>query len=128
MSTYQRPMFNVFRKVNFDDSIEKIEWRTYYPYTRSFRNNDIIEIVINQSTLFDATYDSQLLLSGKIIKTGDGDVSFVNNAPAFMFSSVKYTADGDVSFVNNAPTFMFSSVKYAYIKNHGCQVLYNIDM
>ncbi|KAJ8912004.1 hypothetical protein NQ315_003541 [Exocentrus adspersus] len=87
-------MFNVFRKVNFDDSIEKIEWRTYYPYTRSFRNNDIIEIVINQSTLFDATYDSQLLVSGKIIKTGDGDVSFVNNAPAFMFSSVKYVLGG----------------------------------
>ncbi|KAJ8917913.1 hypothetical protein NQ315_002606 [Exocentrus adspersus] len=94
MSTNQRPMFNVFRKVNFDDSIEKIEWRTYYPYTRSFRNNDIIEIVINQSTLFDATYDSQLLVSGKIIKTGDGDVSFVNNAPAFMFSSVKYVLGG----------------------------------
>ncbi|KAJ8914248.1 hypothetical protein NQ315_003613 [Exocentrus adspersus] len=94
MSTNQRPMFNVFRKVNFDDSIEKIEWRTYYPYTRSFRNNDIIEIVINQSTFFDATYDSQLLVSGKIIKTGDGDVSFVNNAPAFMFSSVKYVLGG----------------------------------
>ncbi|KAJ8912832.1 hypothetical protein NQ315_014415 [Exocentrus adspersus] len=94
MSTNQRPMFNVFRKVNFDDSIEKIEWRTYYPYTRSFRNNDIIEIVINQSTLFDATYDSQLLGSGKIIKTGDGDISFVNNAPAFMFSSVKYVLGG----------------------------------
>ncbi|KAJ8912172.1 hypothetical protein NQ315_006137 [Exocentrus adspersus] len=94
MSTNQRPIFNVFRKVNFDDSIEKIEWRTYYPYTRSFRNNDVIEIVINQSTLFDATYDSQLLVSGKIIKTGDGDVSFVNNAPAFMFSSVKYVLGG----------------------------------
>ncbi|KAJ8910462.1 hypothetical protein NQ315_003516 [Exocentrus adspersus] len=96
MSTNQRPMFNVFRKVKFDDSIEKIEWRTYYPYTRSlsFRNNDVIEIVINQSTLFDATYDSQLLVSGKIIKTGDGDVSFVNNAAAFMFSSVKYVLGG----------------------------------
>ncbi|KAJ8917001.1 hypothetical protein NQ315_012917 [Exocentrus adspersus] len=94
MSTNQRPMFNVFRKVNFDDSIEKIEWRTYYPYTRSFWNNDIIEIVINQSTLFGATYDSQLLVSGKIIKTGDDDVSFVNNAPAFMFSSVKYVLGG----------------------------------
>ncbi|KAJ8912573.1 hypothetical protein NQ315_006645 [Exocentrus adspersus] len=71
MSTNQRTMFNVFRK-----------------------NNDIIEIVINQSTLFDATYDSQLLVSGKIIKTGDGDVSFVNNTPAFMFSSVKYVLGG----------------------------------
>ncbi|KAJ8915425.1 hypothetical protein NQ315_003186 [Exocentrus adspersus] len=94
MSTNRRPMFNVFRKVKFDDSIEKIEWRTYYPYTRSFRNNDVIEIVINQSTLFDATYDSQLLMSGKITKTGDGDVSFVNNAAAFMFSSVKYVLGG----------------------------------
>ncbi|KAJ8909769.1 hypothetical protein NQ315_007966 [Exocentrus adspersus] len=94
MSTNQQPMFNVFRKVKFDDSIEKIEWRTYYPYTRSFRNNDVIEIVINQSTLFDATYDSQLLVSGKIIKTGDGDVSFVNNAAAFMFPSVKYVLGG----------------------------------
>ncbi|XP_023312299.1 uncharacterized protein LOC111692490 [Anoplophora glabripennis] len=73
-----------------DESIQKVEWRTYYPYVKSFRNNDVIEIIINQADVFDATYDGQILISGKITKVGNGGVSFVNNAAAFMFSSATY--------------------------------------
>lgn len=82
--------FDLFRRPRIDESIQKIEWRTYYPYVKSFRNNDVVEIAINQSDVFDATYDGLLLITGKATKTGNGDVSFVNNAGAFMFSSTAY--------------------------------------
>ncbi|KAJ8915679.1 hypothetical protein NQ315_000612 [Exocentrus adspersus] len=73
-----------------DESIEKVEWRTYYPYVKSFRNNDTIEITINQSDVFDTMYDGLLLISGKVTGTGDGNVALVNNAGAFMFSTITY--------------------------------------
>nr|XP_023021559.1 uncharacterized protein LOC111509936 [Leptinotarsa decemlineata] len=88
-------VFNIFRKPQIDESIQKIEWRTYYPYVKSFRNNDVIEININQSDAYDALYDSLLFISGKVEKTkGDGKVSFVNNAGAFMFQSASYEQSG----------------------------------
>ena len=33
----------IFRKIDFDDSIIKEEEHTYYPQTKSFNNNDEIE-------------------------------------------------------------------------------------
>ncbi|KAJ8916444.1 hypothetical protein NQ315_014657 [Exocentrus adspersus] len=82
--------FDIFRTPRMDESIEKVEWRTYYPYVKSFRNNDTIEITINQSDVFEAMYDGLLLISGKVKKNGGGTVSFVNNAGAFMFSAISY--------------------------------------
>ncbi|KAJ8909926.1 hypothetical protein NQ315_005645 [Exocentrus adspersus] len=82
--------FDMFRTPKMDESIEKVEWRTYYPFVKSFRNNDTIEITINQSDVFDAMYEGLLLISGKIKKTGNGSVAFINNAGAFMFSSITY--------------------------------------
>ncbi|KAJ8912582.1 hypothetical protein NQ315_005745 [Exocentrus adspersus] len=82
--------FDIFRTPRMDESIEKVEWRSYYPYVKSFRNNDTIEITINQSDVFEAMYDGLLLISGKVKKNGGGTVSFVNNAGAFMFSAISY--------------------------------------
>ncbi|KAJ8912962.1 hypothetical protein NQ315_000018 [Exocentrus adspersus] len=62
--------FYIFRTPRMDESIEKVEWRTYYPYVKSFRNNDTIEITINQSDVFEAMYDGLLLISGKVKKNG----------------------------------------------------------
>lgn len=56
-------VFDLFRRPRMDESIQKIEWRTYYPYIKSFRNNDVIEIAINQSHVFDATYDGLILIT-----------------------------------------------------------------
>ncbi|KAJ8916414.1 hypothetical protein NQ315_014625 [Exocentrus adspersus] len=82
--------FDMFRTPRMDESIEKVEWRTYYPYVKSFRNNDTIEITINQSDVFDAMYDDLLFISGKVTGAGDGNVALVNNAGAFMFSTITY--------------------------------------
>nr|XP_023027928.1 uncharacterized protein LOC111515966 [Leptinotarsa decemlineata] len=88
-------VFNIFRKPQNDESIQKVEWRTYYPYVKSFRNNDVIEININQSDAYDALYDSLLFISGKVERTkGDGHVTFVNNAGGFMFQSATYELNG----------------------------------
>ncbi|CAG9818880.1 unnamed protein product [Phaedon cochleariae] len=83
------------KKPHIDESIQKVEWRTYYPYVKSFRNNDVIEININQSDAFDALYESILHISGKVTRTeGVGRVGFVNNAGAYMFQSISYDQNG----------------------------------
>ncbi|CAG9814154.1 unnamed protein product [Phaedon cochleariae] len=88
-------VFNIFRKPHVDESIQKVEWRTYYPYVKSFRNNDVIEININQSDAFNALYESILHISGKVTRTeGAGHVAFVNNAGAYMFQSISYDQNG----------------------------------
>ncbi|XP_074034179.1 uncharacterized protein [Leptinotarsa decemlineata] len=88
-------VFNIFRKPQNDESIQKVEWRTYYPYVKSFRNNDVIEIDINQSDAYDALYDSLLFISGTVERIkGDGRATFVNNAGDFMFQSATYEQNG----------------------------------
>ncbi|KAJ8914808.1 hypothetical protein NQ315_014553 [Exocentrus adspersus] len=42
-----------------DESIKKVEWRTYYPFVKYFRNNDTIEITTNQWDVFDAMYEGE---------------------------------------------------------------------
>jgi hypothetical protein len=52
-----RHVFNIFQKPQFDETIQKIESRSYYPYVKSFNNNDAIEITINQSDSWQLMYD-----------------------------------------------------------------------
>ncbi|KAJ8912539.1 hypothetical protein NQ315_006609 [Exocentrus adspersus] len=82
--------FDIFCTPRMNESIEKVEWTPYYPYVKFFRNNDTIEITINQSDVFEAMDDGLLLISGKVKKNGGGTVSFVNNTGAFMFSAISY--------------------------------------
>lgn len=87
--------FNVFKKPRFDDSVKKVEERTYYPYTKSFENNDIVEICVNQSDAWFRMFDSAISIKGKVTKTaGDGEVKWTINAPAFLFESITYELCG----------------------------------
>lgn len=88
-------MFDVFRKPQFDETIQKLETRTYYPYVKSFHNSDVIEITINQGDSWLSMHDAALFIEGKVTKTaGAGDVSLVNNAGAFLFDSISYDLNG----------------------------------
>ncbi|XP_074035584.1 uncharacterized protein [Leptinotarsa decemlineata] len=65
------------------------------PVCQSFRNNDVIEININQSDAYDALYDSLLFITGKVERIkGDVRVTFVNNARGFMFQSATHEQNG----------------------------------
>jgi hypothetical protein len=88
-------VFNVYQKPSFDESIQRVETRTYYPFVKSFNNNDNIEITIQQSDVWLGIYDAALYIDGKVEKTaGTGTVSLVNNAGAFLFDTISYELNG----------------------------------
>ena len=88
-------VLDLYRSPLSDDSISHIETRTYLPYIKSFKNNDIIEITINRSESWLLMHEAALSISGKLTKTeGGGTVKFVNNAAAFFFDSITYLLNG----------------------------------
>lgn len=88
-------IFDIYRKAQFDDTIQKIELRTYLPYIKSFNNNDVIDIQIKQGDAWLQMYNAALVIEGKLTKTeGDGTVNFVNNPAAFFFEQISYSIDG----------------------------------
>lgn len=88
------PFARLYNDVVYDDSIKKEEEKTYYPYTKSFENNDIVDICVNQSDAWFNMSLSSISIKGKVVKTGDGNVSFSPNAAAFLFESVTYLQCG----------------------------------
>lgn len=87
-------IFNIFQKPQYDETIQKVETRTYQPYVKSFNNNDVIEISINQSDQWILMSDAALIIEGKIKTEGTGEASLVNNAGAFFFDSITYDLNG----------------------------------
>lgn len=88
-------VFDVHRTPTFDESIQRLEQRTYYPFVKSFLNNDIVEITINQGDAWLLMFDAALYIKGKMTQTaGTGECSFANNGGAFLFDSISYELNG----------------------------------
>lgn len=88
-------VFDIYQKVNHDNSIVGADWRTYLPFVKSFGNNDIIEIGINRPDTWLLMYDAAIVIQGVVTKTaGAGQVSLVNNAGAFLFDAISYELCG----------------------------------
>ncbi|XP_049825040.1 uncharacterized protein LOC126265969 [Aethina tumida] len=89
------PIFDIYRKPTFDETIKKYEVHTYYPYVKSFNNNDSIEITINKSDSWLLMHEAAIVIAGTLEKTaGDGAVQLVNNAGAFLFDRITYSING----------------------------------
>lgn len=87
--------FDIYQPVNSDESITKVETRTYLPFVKSFNNNDTVEITINRSDVWMLMCDAVLVIKGKKEKVvGAGKVDFVSNAGAFLFETVTYELFG----------------------------------
>ncbi|CAG9823876.1 unnamed protein product [Phaedon cochleariae] len=84
------PVFDVFRKPRLDESITKVEWRTYYPYEKSFENNDVINITVNQADSWLAMFEGIITIKGKLVVTGGGIGTLTHNAGAYLFDSCTY--------------------------------------
>ncbi|CAG9815979.1 unnamed protein product [Phaedon cochleariae] len=84
------PVFDVFRKLRLDESITKVEWRTYYPYVKSFENNDVIDITVNQADSWLAMFEGIITIKGKLKVTGGGTGTLTHNAGAYLFDSCTY--------------------------------------
>lgn len=88
-------VFNLYQPINTDESIVKVESRTYLPFIKSFNNSDVIEITINRSDCWLLMYDAAIIIKGKLQKTkGSGEVKLVQNAGAFLFDSIIYELCG----------------------------------
>ncbi|XP_057656735.1 uncharacterized protein LOC130894148 [Diorhabda carinulata] len=85
------PMFDIYRKPMFDDSIRKAEYRTYAPFIKSFNCSDIVEFSINQVDSFFAMSETLLCIKGSLEIHGAGDVKLANNVGAFLFDSCTYS-------------------------------------
>lgn len=96
-------MFDIYRKPQFDETLQKIETRTYYPFVKAFNNNDVIDIAIQQGDSWFLMSDAALVIEGKLTKLGgDGDVSLVHNAGAFLFNRISYDINGkEVDYVRD---------------------------
>ncbi|KAG5865290.1 hypothetical protein JTB14_036908 [Gonioctena quinquepunctata] len=60
-------VFDMYRRPKFDESIQRLETRTHYPYVKSFGNNDIIEIPIQQSEAWLLMYDAVITIKGTLV-------------------------------------------------------------
>lgn len=85
------PMFNIFRKPTFDESIRKAEYRTYVPFIKSFNCSDIVEFSINQVDSFFAMSETLLGIKGSLEIHGAGEVKLANNVGAFLFDACTYS-------------------------------------
>ncbi|XP_045466136.1 uncharacterized protein LOC123674982 [Harmonia axyridis] len=87
--------FNLYSPINNDESISKVETRTYLPFIKSFNNNDSIEVSINRSDTWLFMHDAVLIIKGQLEKTaGNGTIKLVPNCGAFLFDSISYELHG----------------------------------
>ncbi|CAG9823888.1 unnamed protein product [Phaedon cochleariae] len=84
------PVFDVFRKPRSDESITEVEWRTYYPYVKSFENNDVIDITVNQADSWLAMFEGITTIKGELKVTGGGTGTLTHNTGAYLFDSCTY--------------------------------------
>lgn len=90
-----RELFDIYRKPQFDNTIQKIVTREYVPFVKSFECNDLIEITINQSDSWLILHDAALIIKGSLKRTkGNGEVRLINNAGAFLFDTITYILSG----------------------------------
>lgn len=86
----------LFQDPVYDDSIIREEVRTYYPFVKSFGNNDEIEIAIYQQDALLLMSEAFIVIEGTLTKNtaGTGTIEFTNNAGAFLFDSITYEMNG----------------------------------
>ncbi|KAJ8981577.1 hypothetical protein NQ317_002605, partial [Molorchus minor] len=80
---------------NFDESIVREEVRTYYPFVKSFGNNDEVEIAIYQQDSILLMSEAAIIIEGTLKKnaTGTGTVVSTRTKRAEMEESIKQFVD-----------------------------------
>lgn len=89
-------VLNIFKSVNFDDSIVDEQYHTYSPRVENFNNNDEIRILIHQQDVFTLPNQSYLEIEGKFTGLPDGLESgyLTRNAFAYLFEEIRYELNG----------------------------------
>ncbi|XP_071055502.1 uncharacterized protein [Onthophagus taurus] len=93
-------ILNVSDKVEFDNSLVRIQYHNHLPYSsNSFNNSDEIRIAIQQQDVYTLPSQSFIYVQGKLLKddgTVDKDSKLSVNPIAHMFSEVRFECGGNV--------------------------------
>lgn len=107
-------ILNINDPVNFDDSITKIEYHSYSPFTNTFKNNDEIRIAIQHQDIYVLPCESLIYIEGKLEcvpeTTKTSDAKFTNNAIAYLFEEIRYEING-VEIDHNKNVGLTSTIK-----------------
>jgi hypothetical protein len=77
---------------SMDSKITKIEYHPYVPYIRSYKNNDEIRIMIQQTDVYLLPHESFLFIEGKIEDATK--LKFCNNGLSFLFEKIRLELNG----------------------------------
>nr|XP_022908154.1 uncharacterized protein LOC111419559 [Onthophagus taurus] len=93
-------ILNVSDKVEFDNSLVRIQYHNHLPYSsNSFNNSGEIRIAIQQQDVYTLLSQSFIYVQGKLLKddgTVDKDSKLSANPIAHMFSEVRFECGGNV--------------------------------
>ena len=97
----QEDYLDVTSPPQFDDSVVKLTYHSYFPNnTLTLNNSDEVRISINNQDLLTLPSRSFLYIKGTLANLAKGHL--VNNAFAFMFDEIRYTVAGkEVDMVRN---------------------------
>lgn len=61
-------ILNIGQDIQYDNSIMKLEYRSYAPFLNSFNNNDEIRISIQNQDLYILPSESFIYVEGRLLK------------------------------------------------------------
>lgn len=80
-----------------DCRITQIDYHSFLPYsTSALSNNDEVRIALHNTESYTLPCESYIYIEGEVNKPEEmtGDVRFINNGLAFLFSEMKYEING----------------------------------
>ncbi|CAB3229480.1 unnamed protein product [Arctia plantaginis] len=111
-------ILNIEESVLFDDSIKGIEYHSYTPYHKSYKNNDDIRIRINDMDTIVLPFESVLIVEGTTVQ--------VNKAPTMSSSKLQMQEWITNKGLAYLPT-MLKVELYQIIKEHKEAAIYEAD-
>lgn len=87
--------------IHFDESISKIDYLTFHPFSATYRNGEEIRFIINNLDILTLPHEAKLYIEFSL--TGnDGEAVpadtavLINNYPAFFFESIRFEINNRV--------------------------------
>lgn len=121
-------ILNIHRGVSYDDRIVKVDYRSYSPYSNSFKNNDENRIVVQNQDTYLQPSESLLYIEFSVAKT-DGtksvDASLVNNIVPFLFTEIRYELNGVEIDRTRNPGIVTTLKNYISYNENESKMLYN---
>ncbi|KAJ3652619.1 hypothetical protein Zmor_018569 [Zophobas morio] len=102
-------ILDIYQSPSIDQSVDREEERTYYPYVQSFNNSDEIQIDIHQPDAFICMSDSKLRIIGELKEEATTTIPV-----AIESEKTETSVAGECKLTNNAGLYLFESIIYSF--------------